>query len=89
MTDDIESTTAAGEVTDPGIVKTRRARPPTGHVEETFQVNLWLRPDVVTELDELVASKSNSFARVTRSSLIRHWIAKGLEEAKRDAARKR
>jgi hypothetical protein len=48
-----------------------------------IHIAVWLPPDVVAELDALVAKKNTDISKVTRASLVRYWITRGLADARR------
>jgi hypothetical protein len=55
----------------------------TNGIKNLRSVTLWLPPETIQAIDDAAVELSRGASQVTRASLLRHWIAKGLKDAKR------
>lgn len=46
-------------------------------------VTFWLTRELASEIDRVAELQSKGASEVTRSSLLRHWVTRGLAEARR------
>jgi hypothetical protein len=60
-----------------------QTKPRVRYGSKQAQVNIWLEPDMLAEIDALCAAKTRDAVKVTRASLVRYWIERGLKEARR------
>jgi hypothetical protein len=51
--------------------------------DNAINVTIRLTPELIQQIDALVERERGGPGEITRSSLVRHWIERGLKEARR------